>query len=282
MPAREVPGGVGETGSTGPNGISPRGSGGRMRWATASTQDASSGSSWAGRWPGARSQPWVRTSCTYPERAMGSTASPSPPSPTTAIRFRPPTTWLIRARTSSSGHAVSRVSWPGGWRSHPGPSTGTPRRRRRLGSLFMPNEAVVAASGSCRATGRARWMRAPEPVGHLGALQVAVFTGRRLRLRYRGSGQGSASERGVDPYGLVCKAGIWYLVADSGGEPRLLRLSRVVSAVADQAPVRRRDGVELAGLWASLRREVEDRPPRWRLWCGCGGGGWTCSAGCAG
>ena len=31
-------------------------------------------------------------------------------------------------------------------------------------------------------------------------------------------------------------------------------------AVADQAPVRRRDGVELAGLWASLRREVEDRP----------------------
>jgi predicted DNA-binding transcriptional regulator YafY len=64
----------------------------------------------------------------------------------------------------------------------------------------------------------------------------------------------------VDPYGLVCKAGIWYLVADSGGEPRLFRVSRVVSAVADEAPVRRRDGVELAGLWASLRREVEDRP----------------------
>jgi predicted DNA-binding transcriptional regulator YafY len=87
-----------------------------------------------------------------------------------------------------------------------------------------------------------------------------VFTGRRLRLRYRGSGQGSASERVVDPYGLVCKAGIWYLVADSGGEPRLFRVSRVVSAVADEAPVRRRDGVDLAGLWTSLRRGVEDRP----------------------
>ena len=71
----------------------------------------------------------------------------------------------------------------------------------------MPNEAVVAASGSCRATGRAGWMRAPDPVGHLGALQAAVFTGRWLRLRYRGSRQGSASERVVDPYGLVCKAG---------------------------------------------------------------------------
>ena len=64
----------------------------------------------------------------------------------------------------------------------------------------------------------------------------------------------------VDPYGLVCKAGIWYLVADQDGEPRLFRVSRVASAAADEARVRRRDGVELARLRASLRREVEDRP----------------------
>jgi predicted DNA-binding transcriptional regulator YafY len=116
-----------------------------------------------------------------------------------------------------------------------------------------------------------RWMRAPEQVGHLGVLQAAVFTDRRLRLRYRSSGhrepaasgqeaERSASVRVVDPYGLVCKAGIWYLVADSGGEPRLFRVSRVASAVVDEEPVRRRDGVSLAGLWSSLRREVEDRP----------------------
>jgi predicted DNA-binding transcriptional regulator YafY len=112
----------------------------------------------------------------------------------------------------------------------------------------------------------AGWMRSPDPVGALGVLQAAVFTDRRLRLRYRSSGhrepgaERSASVRVVDPYGLVCKAGIWYLVADSGGEPRLFRVSRVVSAIADEEPVRRRDGVSLAGLWASLRREVEDRP----------------------
>jgi predicted DNA-binding transcriptional regulator YafY len=117
----------------------------------------------------------------------------------------------------------------------------------------------------------AGWMRPPDPVGQLGVLQAAVFTDRRLRLRYRSSGhrepkasgpeaERSASERVVDPYGLVCKAGIWYLVADQDGEPRLFRVSRVASAAADEAPVRRRDGVELAGLWGSLRREVEDRP----------------------
>ena len=117
----------------------------------------------------------------------------------------------------------------------------------------------------------AGWMRGGDPVGQLGVLQAAVFTDRRLRLRYRSSGhrepeasgqeaERSASVRVVDPYGLVCKAGIWYLVADSGGEPRLFRVSRVVSAVADEEPVRRRAGVELAEVWASLRREVEDRP----------------------
>ena len=37
-------------------------------------------------------------------------------------------------------------------------------------------------------------------------------------------------------------------------------MSRVASAVADGAPARRRDGVELAQLWESLRRQVEDRP----------------------
>jgi predicted DNA-binding transcriptional regulator YafY len=106
----------------------------------------------------------------------------------------------------------------------------------------------------------ARWMRSPDPVGQLGVLQAAVFTGRRLRLRYRSSGQRSASDRVVDPYGLVCKAGVWYLVADQDGEPRLFRVSRVASAVADEAPVRRRDGVELAEMWEALRQQVEERP----------------------
>ena len=108
-----------------------------------------------------------------------------------------------------------------------------------------------------------RWMRAQDPVGHLEVLQAAVFSGRRLRMRYRsggGRGSGEPGERVVDPYGLVCKSGIWYLVADQDGEPRLFRVSRVVSAEADETPVRRRDGVELAKLWQALRRQVEGRP----------------------
>src|SRR5579864_943628 len=123
-----------------------------------------------------------------------------------------------------------------------------------------PFRPAAAATSQRILVGPAGWMRSPDPVGALGVLQAAVFTDRRLRLRYRSSGQGSASLRVVDPYGLVCKAGIWYLVADSGGEPRLFRVSRVTSAVADEAPARRRDGMELAELWQALRRQVEERP----------------------
>ena len=134
-----------------------------------------------------------------------------------------------------------------------------------------PFRPAAAATSQRILVDPAGWMRTPDPIGQLGVLQAAVFTDRRLRLRYRSSGHGgpeasrteaerSAAERVVDPYGLVCKAGVWYLAADSDGEPRLFRVSRVASAVADEAPVRRRDGVELAQLWESLRRQVEDRP----------------------
>jgi len=106
----------------------------------------------------------------------------------------------------------------------------------------------------------ARWMRQAEPPGHLGVLQSAVFADRRLRLRYRHSGQPKARGYTVDPYGLVCKAGIWYLIADHCGRPLLLRVSRVESASLTAAAVRRRPGADLAGEWARLRRRVEDRP----------------------
>jgi predicted DNA-binding transcriptional regulator YafY len=127
-----------------------------------------------------------------------------------------------------------------------------------------PFRPAAAATSQRILVDPAGWMRGSEPAGHLGVLQAAVFSGRRLRLGYRSSGRaantGEPSERMVDPYGLVCKSGIWYLVADQGGEPRLFRASRVTSAEADEAPVRRRDGVELAGLWETLRRQVEERP----------------------
>lgn len=105
-----------------------------------------------------------------------------------------------------------------------------------------------------------RWMRAGRPVVDLDVLSTAVFADRRLRLSYRHSGTTEARTYTVDPYGLVVKAGVWYLVADHRGVPGLYRADRVREATLTDAPVRRRDGVELGDVWESLRRKVELRP----------------------
>jgi predicted DNA-binding transcriptional regulator YafY len=106
----------------------------------------------------------------------------------------------------------------------------------------------------------AGWMRAPDPPRHLAVLQDGVFADRRLRLRYRHSGEPTARGYTVDPYGLVCKGGTWYLVADHRGRPLLLRVSRVEAASVTGTAVRRRPGTDLAAEWERLRQQVEDKP----------------------
>ncbi|MEV6610134.1 WYL domain-containing protein [Kutzneria sp. NPDC051319] len=108
-----------------------------------------------------------------------------------------------------------------------------------------------------------RWRGSPGPdrVGpDLDAFQRAVFADWRLRLRYRHGRDNRVRTYTVDPYGLVNKAGVWYLVADHKGEPALYRVDRARSVTVLTEPVRRRDGVELAGTWEILRRRIDDLP----------------------
>ncbi|CAM3302108.1 MULTISPECIES: helix-turn-helix transcriptional regulator [Streptomyces] len=109
------------------------------------------------------------------------------------------------------------------------------------------------------------WLSGPRADVRLDELHTAVFTDRRLRLRYRHGGEGPARTYTVDPYGLVSKAGVWYLVADRRRSPALFRVDRVVTASVVDEAVRRRPGVELAEVWGVLRRRVEERPARIRV-----------------
>src|ERR1700722_936310 len=129
-----------------------------------------------------------------------------------------------------------------------------------LRAVPAPSQPAAAAASERILVDPAGWLRSADSVGELGTLQSAVFADRRLRLRYRSSGQQEATERVVDPYGLVCKSGVWYLVADSAGAGRLFRVSRVEAAIVCDEPVIRRDGVSLAALWEQLRRQVDERP----------------------
>jgi predicted DNA-binding transcriptional regulator YafY len=109
----------------------------------------------------------------------------------------------------------------------------------------------------------ARWSGTPgpeRPAGELAVFQQAVLTDRRLRLRYRHRRDNRVRSYTLDPYGLVNKAGVWYLVADHRGEPRLFRTDRALSAGIVDEPVQRRDGLELAEVWDTLRRSIGDIP----------------------
>ncbi|MFG2353576.1 helix-turn-helix transcriptional regulator [Streptomyces sp. NPDC048521] len=131
--------------------------------------------------------------------------------------------------------------------------------RKVMAALPAPHRPAAEVTGRRILVDATRWRSGPLGAVDLQLLQDAVFSDRRLRLRYRHSGEREPRTYTVDPYGLVAKAGVWYLVADRRGAPRLFRADRVLSARLLDEPVRRRAGVELADAWEVLRRQVEER-----------------------
>lgn len=132
--------------------------------------------------------------------------------------------------------------------------------RKVMAALPAPHRPAAEVTSRRILVDATRWRTGPQQAVDLEVLQDAVFLDRRLRLRYRHSGEREPRTYTVDPYGLVAKAGVWYLVADRRGAPRLFRADRVRSARLLDDPVRRRPGVELADVWEVLRRQVEERP----------------------
>jgi predicted DNA-binding transcriptional regulator YafY len=95
-----------------------------------------------------------------------------------------------------------------------------------------------------------RWFRTAPVPAHLAHVQDALWSDRRLRLSYR-RGLDRVVERTVEPYGLVCKAGTWYLLAGVGGEPRVYRVSRIEDAELTDEVFERPAGFDLRAAWAA-------------------------------
>jgi predicted DNA-binding transcriptional regulator YafY len=107
-----------------------------------------------------------------------------------------------------------------------------------------------------------RWYRLEQPAALLAVLRRAVWEDRQIALEYRDR-TGAVSQRTIDPYGLVSKAGVWYLIArQQDGEYRTFRVERV--AKADELPTRfTRDGAfDLEAHWRQSNAALE-RPMEW-------------------
>jgi len=104
--------------------------------------------------------------------------------------------------------------------------------------------------------------RAPPPAPHLAEAARAVWEARRLELRYES--WSATVRRGLDPLGLVQKAGAWYLVARAGRSVRTYRLAKILDLEVLGETFDRPADFDLAAYWregvarfeAELRRET--------------------------
>lgn len=140
-----------------------------------------------------------------------------------------------------------------------------------LGHHLEQASRKLAVAASPRTAGRLqervlidgeRWFRTVPVPPHLARVQDAVWSDRRLRLRYRRT-LDRIIERTVEPYGLVCKAGIWYLLARIGAQRRVYRVSRIEDAELTDETFERSAGFDLRSAWASqVGRFKETAPER--------------------
>ena len=102
----------------------------------------------------------------------------------------------------------------------------------------------------------ARWgrpHRAQPPL--VTELQAAVIQRRKVRLSYRGWDRDPV-ERLCDPWGLVEKNEVWYLLGGVDGAQRVFRIERIIWAVVTEDPADRPDDFDLAEAWNKVVRDV--------------------------
>jgi predicted DNA-binding transcriptional regulator YafY len=93
------------------------------------------------------------------------------------------------------------------------------------------------------------WYSDPDLPPSLAAAADAVWRERRIRVAYRRWAAPQEVTRVLDPYGLVLKAGRWYLVA--GPRPRTYRVSQIGSLTVLDEDFARPAGFDLAAHWQS-------------------------------
>lgn len=91
----------------------------------------------------------------------------------------------------------------------------------------------------------------------LDVVQQAVWADRQIRIGYCSAGTSGAREHVLDPWGLVVKAGVWYLIAARHERRRLYRVDRIQTAEVLDVPARRPPDLDLEALWKRMRSDVE-------------------------
>jgi predicted DNA-binding transcriptional regulator YafY len=138
---------------------------------------------------------------------------------------------------------------------------GLPRALEKLeGALPEPQRRAASTMRRRVYVDHRRWKQLAQPREHLAQLRVAIWEDRRVRLRYKDQTQ-KRTERVIDPFGLVAKAGVWYLVARYGAEMRTFRAERILGVEETEERFVRPDDFDLVSFWRQWTTEYEERLP---------------------
>ncbi|MEU9864548.1 WYL domain-containing protein [Streptomyces sp. NPDC047971] len=97
------------------------------------------------------------------------------------------------------------------------------------------------------------WYQEPQRPELLAPIAEAVWDDRTVSARYR---RGETEvERELAPYGLVLKAGVWYLCARSGAAFRTYRVDRFVAVALREERFDRDEDFDLPAFWAERAAE---------------------------
>ncbi|MEV6956230.1 YafY family protein [Streptomyces sp. NPDC051183] len=102
------------------------------------------------------------------------------------------------------------------------------------------------------------WYAEHEETPHLGRVADAVWRGRVVEVRYRRWKEPREVDRRLAPYGLVLKAGRWYLVAGPEG-PRTYRVDQILSLRETAEVAQLPEGFDLAAHWRRTQAEFLER-----------------------
>jgi predicted DNA-binding transcriptional regulator YafY len=103
------------------------------------------------------------------------------------------------------------------------------------------------------------WYRAADSSPHLVAVADAVRKERAICIHYLRWAKPQEITRVVEPYGLVLKAGRWYLVAAAGSATRTYRVSRILDVQPLDVTFERDPGFDLASYWQQYLRSFDER-----------------------
>ncbi|MFI1031124.1 helix-turn-helix transcriptional regulator [Streptomyces sp. NPDC020951] len=101
------------------------------------------------------------------------------------------------------------------------------------------------------------WYAQAEEAPYLPTVADAVWNSRVLQVRYRRWAEPTDVERRLEPYGLVLKAGRWYVVAGPG--PRTFRVDQILELAASDEEFTRPEDFDLAAYWTAYQRDFHDR-----------------------